>query len=85
MPVLCLSESARRLICEHPVATIEEANLILRNRKGVTGIPSSNTIRAKSIRCARVQFVGYVGDAVRHVLYVDNIIRHALRDGCVRG
>jgi hypothetical protein len=32
----------------------------------------------------RFNFVGFVGDAVQQVLYVDNIIRHALRDGCVR-
>lgn len=33
----------------------------------------------------RVNFVGFVGDALTQVLYVDNITRHALRDGCVRG
>lgn len=32
----------------------------------------------------RVTFVTFVGDTLRQVLYVDNVVRHALRDGCVR-
>jgi hypothetical protein len=32
----------------------------------------------------RFEFIGYVGETLRQVLYVDNILRHALRDGCVR-
>jgi hypothetical protein len=32
----------------------------------------------------RFTFVGFVGDVLRQVLYVDNVIRHALRDGCFK-
>lgn len=32
----------------------------------------------------RFEFVRYVGETLRQVLYVDSILRHALRDGCVR-
>jgi hypothetical protein len=32
----------------------------------------------------RFNFVSFVGDAVHHVVYVESIIRHALREGCIR-
>ncbi|MDX6451420.1 MAG: hypothetical protein QOH16_1469 [Gaiellaceae bacterium] len=42
-------------------------------------------LRGLGVGLDRVNFVGFVGDALTQVLYVDDIIRHALRDGCVRG
>lgn len=32
----------------------------------------------------RFTFVSYMGQTLQQVLYADNIIRHALRDGCIR-
>lgn len=32
----------------------------------------------------RFTFISYVGETLKQVLYADSIIRHALRDGCVK-
>lgn len=33
---------------------------------------------------SRFTFTSYIGETLRQVLYADNIIRHALRDGCTK-